>query len=1194
MNCLYLTELFTLTLAKSKSYSILGRGCRGPVFLPSLAKFPALSLLLTILFFVLSCSFLSAQNKVNSVPVQDVFHIRIDNAYTLSATSVLPGTEILRLRGRFLSHRDYRIQYERGTLQLSDSVIYSIFDTLIVMYQALPTALPKTFYRHKPEYQFSEKTKDSVLMVKPLSQSLSSESIFGNNLEKSGTLIRGFTVGTNRDLTVQSGFRLQLSGKLSDDIDLTASLTDENSPIQPEGNTERLDELDKIFIQVRHPNVTATFGDFDLQKKLGEFGIINRKLQGLSGEVQYSGHGAFAAFAVARGKFTTASLQGADAVQGPYQLTGRNNERDIIVIAGSERVYLNGEAVKRGEQNDYTIDYANAQVTFTQNRIITAASRIFVEFEYTDRQYTRNVFAAGANTHLLDNKVQIGFLYLRDADNQDSPIDISLTNEEKNTLKQAGDNRLLAVKSGVSLAAIDSVSGARRGLYQKIDSASSGSTITYYKYAPNQTGAWYNVTFSYLGSGLGAYSKDAPGVFRYVGKGLGAYDTTLALPFAEMKQFSSLLLSYQVLPELRLKLEGAVSSYDKNRFSSIDDNDNNGFAGSLLAELAPVNLRLFSVSLGKLGGSYKERSLQKRFSPAERISDVEFNRNYNVTDASSGQDEQLREIALHYTPLPLLTNSFSYGLLRRGSASRSDRFNNAITVKDANNYQGTYLLDYTKNTTGVYKSTWYKHTGNLQYNFNNVSPLFTFSAEDKRDVVQSKDSLLGSSLAFVEVKPGLETKPIQGLSLSGEYVLRNDKSAIGGRMVSEAVSRGFSLNGDYRTGSVFSSTLTLSSLQKKYSSTFARKGMLNSEVVLVKSQSRFTPLRQFSSDILYAVSTQKTAKLDRVFVQVTKGFGNYRYVGDLNKNGIQDEQEYEPALYDGDYSLITVPSDVLYPVIDLKTGVRLRYNFSGIFARNSLPEMVIAPLSFESYSRIEENSTEPDLQKIYLLQLGSFRKINTTIRGSNLFEQSVYLFENAQDFNTKLFYSFYKGLNQYGSGAEYSLRKEQSVRIKIRLLEDIANQTELKHTEDALTATTNSVRNRLINTDAVILDFSYRPYPNVEAGFKIRTAKSTDKYPTKPTELNLNGQSVRINISFTNAGRLRIEFERNELGVNVMDNYLPYELTEGNGIGKNYFIRANFDYRIADNLQSSANYDGRSISGSKIIHTMRAELRAFF
>lgn len=78
---------------------------------------------------------------------------------------------------------------------------------------------------------------------------------------------------------------MQLSGRISEDIEIVAALTDENTPIQPEGNTERLEELDKVFIQVKHSNVVGTFGDYQVKQRTGEFGVIDRKLQGLMGSL---------------------------------------------------------------------------------------------------------------------------------------------------------------------------------------------------------------------------------------------------------------------------------------------------------------------------------------------------------------------------------------------------------------------------------------------------------------------------------------------------------------------------------------------------------------------------------------------------------------------------------------------------------------------------------------------------------------------------------------------------------------------------------------------------------------------------------------------------------------------------------------------------------------------------------------------
>ena len=89
----------------------------------------------------------------------------------------------------------------------------------------------------------------------------------------------------------------------------------------------------------------------------------------------------------------------------------------------------------------------------------------------------------------------------------------------------------------------------------------------------------------------------------------------------------------------------------------------------------------------------------------------------------------------------------------------------------------------------------------------------------------------------------------------------------------------------------------------------------------------------------YEVSTQKSARLEKIFIKVEKGTGNYIYIGDLNNNGIADENEFEPTLFDGEFIQITLPTEELFPVIDLKTSTRWKVEFGKLFSeRNGIPE----------------------------------------------------------------------------------------------------------------------------------------------------------------------------------------------------------------------------------------------------------------
>ncbi len=1151
--------------------------------------------ILFFLFWITANTGILPQSDYLVSTVTDTIPINLKNQYSINSVSIVPLSETIRLRNAELKRFvDYKFLYTTGTFTLSDTLPYSVFDTLFVTYKSVEVGLKKNYRKRRLVLKYDEKFGDTVQVAQNEGSGFSPDEIFGPGIEKSGTLIRGFTVGTTKDFSLSSGLRLQLSGNLTNDIEIVAALTDQNTPIQPEGNTERLEELDKVFIQIKHKNATGTFGDYQLEQRNGEFGVISRKLQGLMGTFSFDNYNGYVAIAGSRGKFNTNNITGTDGVQGPYQLTGLNGEKNIIVLAGTEKVFLDGIEMTRGENNDYIIEYSNATVTFTTKRLITNASRISVDFEYTDRRYSRNFFGAGANSELINNRLKIGVQFLQEGDDQNAPIDFSLSDEDKQILKDAGDDPLKAVKSGISLAVPDSL-GNVRGVYRAVDTLINNLSYTYYVYNPGDSTSLYNVSFSYVGQNKGDYNRESLGNYIFVGINKGSYNPIIFIPVPQQKQLANMTLSVKPLDNVQLDIEYAGSLWDKNKFSTLNEGDDYGFATNINLRVLPSEVNIGKLSLGKIGASYKDRFIQKKFTSTDRFNEVEFDRLYNTSGSSQNEDEQFREFKLNLIPINILNITSSVGFLKRGDDFRSDRYNNIIRLSDNNSYNVTYNLDYVNSRNLLVKSNWFRHSGEAYYTFWKLKPGMSLLAEDRVDKRLTKDSLLSGSLIYHEFDPYISLLEFEGFTFTYKYTFRDDYLPLNGIMEKESDSHSQGYEISYRGIEEVNSTLNLTLWDRKYTQKFVQTGLLNTEQILIRSQTKFRFWEKIlNGDLYYEVSTKKQPRQEKVFIRVEQGTGNYKYLGDLNNNGIADENEFEPTVYDGDFVQLTLPTDELFPVIDLKTSTRWKINYEDIFDKNTFIGTILAPLSTETFWRIEEVTKETELSRIYFLNFKYFQRDSVTIRGANYVQQDVFINENRQDLSFRFRFTQQKSLNDYNTGVQRGYNRERSLRIRFRMIKEVSNQTDLVNITDNLIAPVTSLQNRRITDNSITTDFSYRPYNRVEVGFKIKAGRSEDKFPENPTIIDLNSQSIRFNLSLAGTGRLRIELERAELISNTSDNYIPFELTGGNQLGKNYYWRLNFDYRIASFLQTTISYDGRWQGKGRVIHTARAEARAYF
>jgi hypothetical protein len=1174
---------------------------------------------IAVLSLLLFAGSIISQQDTDLKPYEDI-------NYKKFVTTVFANDSLISLPDKFLifgtvtvfsdsaetSPANYKIDYRYGKIRLNKFFVEDIINSgqperlqLIITYKYYPFNIQDTYSKFEVLTKLDSIGGDTVKVAEIKSDFI--EDIFsGSDLQKSGSIFRGFTLGNNRDLTLQSGFRLQLNGKLSSDIDITAALTDENTPIQPEGNTQKLQEIDKVFVELRSSNITTTLGDIEVNFSGSEFFNFSKKLQGAKGFANFDKTDLFLAGAISRGRFNSNNFTGIDGVQGPYRLIGADNEVNIVVIAGSEKVYLDGLLMTRGESNDYTIDYSNGQVKFSNRRLITNASRIVVDFEYSDKKYSRSFISGQTRTAVFNDRLKLSVSYIRERDDSNKPIDFILSDSDRTVISQAGDNKLMASKSGVTFVGSDSTGAL--GLYVQRDTVINSQSYRIYLYSPSDDSALYQVSFSFVGSGKGDYNSLSSTAFNFVGIGAGSYLPIVFLPLPVAYQSVDLGMELKLSKSLSLLVEGTASDFDKNLLSDVDDTENRGGAINSSLIFNPKEFKLGSLNLGEVQLVVRQKVVNKLYNAIDRLNKVEYNRIWDIQD-SLQLTEVTSEASLTVRPKDYLALTTTGGRIKRGDKFSSLRggvdlrfTGDSLSVPSVN-YYADYISSTDENID--YGGSWIRQSGKIDYKlspFNNkklgnYNLIFELSGEDKQARSLRFDTTNIGSFRFYEFRPKFIWADLLNLDLFYQFNYRLDDIFNSGALERQSNSYTSTIGARLKNLDFISLSGDVIVYDRKYTETFQQKGFLDSRTILVTSQSNVWFLnRGVNTNLFYKVSSERTAKQEVVFITVPIGQGNYKYIGDLNGNGLQDENEFVLTNFDGDYIKIIRPTDQLFPTTDLQSSFNLNLVPSRFInvSNNNIFKEVITNLTFDTYASVAEKSKDPVQRNIYFLRFNTFQNDINTITGLTTLQQDAGIFENNKYFGFRLRFVQRKGFNQYFSGNERTLRIERTGRLRLSFTEDLAIITDYVTEVERNLAPSVTIRNWNINTEGVISELVYKPTANIEAGFKVQLKRANDFYPTLPTKADINVQTFRFIYSLQGKGTIRSEISRNEALLNTNPLFVPFELTKGLVVGKSYFWSLNFEYRISNFIQATINYFGRAEGNSKVIHTGTAEVRAYF
>lgn len=550
-----------------------------------------------IFFLILSQTKFPGNNTRGPYKLPDRFII-------LSSDSVWIGDSLL-------SRDDYTIDYNRGEVIFENSIPDSL--EIVIKYQRVPFPLKKRYF-HRREILSKEKKPATEETPQPSEDNESELTAKGSKSISAG-------IGSDQNLSLNQSLRLELKGNLAG-IGIEGWLSDQSTPIPPEGVTREIQELDRVLINLHSKNFKGSLGDIDFNFPFTDFGTINRRVDGGTGEVGFSNIKVRAGIGKTRGKYEHKSFAGEDGNQGPYKLKES-------MIPGSERVYLDGELLVRGIDNDYTIDYSTGEIYFTNRHIITSRSRIEIDFQYNTEGCERNDYG-------IEGEYRIGpFVMGFDSYSEiESPLEMS--SSDKDYLSKIGDDTAKAWISGVSYV------GEGKGDYIKEED--------HFLFVGENKGD-YRVRFSYMGEEQGDYIYDNENsAYIWVGKDRGRYSP---LVYLKPPERSNAFLSRMGIDFNRFKidLDGIVSERDKNIYSYKGDNDNRGLGYRITSTYHTEKFKL----------SYTRRFREKSLFLPTREREVDFKYKWGIEPP---EEEEIDRVQGIFYPIPSLKITGDIGRLK--------------------------------------------------------------------------------------------------------------------------------------------------------------------------------------------------------------------------------------------------------------------------------------------------------------------------------------------------------------------------------------------------------------------------------------------------------------------------------------------------------------------------------------------------
>lgn len=1107
--------------------------------------------------------------------------LAVRDSIQIDSISISPRYFSVRTKGGALIDSSfYKVSFGKSVLIFKEQYRF-LNDSIDVIFQPLPDFITKVYQPEDPSVILSNNSRQEKLVALKKARAPKPFIPF-SGLQTSGSITRGFRSGNTQNGVVDSEFDLRITGQLNDRVSLRASIQDANVPQTQNGYSQRLDEFDQIFIELFSDDWNIRAGDVDLQQQGYQFNNFTKRVQGISGAITFKGEEtqsyATAAGALVRGTFNISRFTGQEGNQGPYKLTGQNGELFILVVSGSERVFVNGIPLTRGENADYVIDYNAGEVRFTPTFPITSEMRISIEYQYSERNFTRVIgYASGG--HKSDKLTVDSYVYT-ESDAKNQPLQQNLSEEQVEILAAAGDDPNLAIAPS---ATPDEFS-ENKILYTR--SVVNGEERFTFSQDPNAQ--LFSVRFSFVGNNRGNYrlinDQAIANIYEYVapinGVPQGNFEPVIQLFAPEQLTIYGAKATYRPFESTDVMTEIAASSNDLNKFSNLDDTNNQGIAvklgvsQDLLKEEAPWKITT------RINTDY----IQEDFRNVERVYNIEFSRDWNLETERGDQLfyttglDIARDSTINTSyDFQLLEFSDSYTGQRHQISGRylengwSARFRGSILNTESTTQESDFnrvQLDVLKKIKKNYAGVRYESEDNQQRNTaTNTLTALSQKFQNYEVYVGRGDTVT----TFVElgyrrrVNDSLRDNELKRVNFSDNYYVKSQ--------LIKSASSNLSVYVNYR-------------VLKNLDEALEDEVSLNSRILYRKKYLSGLIL----SNTTYETNSANIARQDFTYVAVNPGQGTFTWI-DYNNDGVQDLNEFEIAQFQDQANFVRVllPNQVFLPTHQNRFSQTLTLN----------------PISWAS-----ENGWKKVLSQFYNQTGYTIDRMVQRVGDSfnlNPFESTVDQLGLNLNFRNSLFFN--RGKQRYTTNYTYlstSTENLQSIGSiaseleshQLSFLHKIAEQWLFSLNAQTGFNSSNSEnfsnRNFKINDDLLKPQISYlfNDSNRVDIFYEFQDKNNQINIPTTLTQHNVGvSWSFNENQKYAINGELR--YVDNQFTGQAFSP-VGFQMLEGLQPGSNLTWNLLFQKKITQFLDLNLNYNGRGTESSRTIHNGSVQLKAYF